>query len=202
MDKAEALENVKNLLPERRYQHTLGVVQAALELADRFGADRDKAELAAILHDIAKYFPEEEMVETIRSHAELDDELLNYHPSLWHAPVGALYVRDRLGVDDPEVLDAIRYHTTGRRGMTLLDKVVFLADYIEPGRDFPGVQEVRDIARTDLDAACAQALANTIRFLIEQYHDVYPDTLLAYNDLIKTTGRRLKDWKQRTGKSL
>ncbi|WP_027725730.1 bis(5'-nucleosyl)-tetraphosphatase (symmetrical) YqeK [Tuberibacillus calidus] len=198
MDKETALSEVKKRLPEKRYAHTLRVMECAVELAKRYGADPAKAELASALHDIAKYFPEEEMRAIIQSRETLPDLLLDYHPSVWHAPVGAIYIKETFGLTDPDILAAITYHTTGRSGMSVLEKVVFLADYIEPGRSFPGVDEVREMAKEDLDLAVAQALANTVRFLVENYSQVYPDTLSAYNDLIQVCGVRLKEWHKRT----
>ncbi|MFS8512340.1 MAG: bis(5'-nucleosyl)-tetraphosphatase (symmetrical) YqeK, partial [Planifilum fulgidum] len=93
-------------------------------------------------------------------------------------------VREELGVDDEEVLNAIRSHTTGRPGMSLLEKVVFLADYIEPGRSFSGVEEVRRLAREDLDRAILKALDNTIVYLVERGFKVYPLTILTRNDFL------------------
>ena len=113
---------------------------------------------------------------------------LNFNSELWHAPVGAYLVEKEAGITDREILDAIRYHTTGRLGMTLLEKVVYLADYIEPGRHFPGVDEVRDIAKKNLDIALIQAVKNTIVFLMKKNQAIYPDTFQTYNDLIKYEG--------------
>ncbi len=95
-------------------------------------------------------------------------ELLDYNAELWHAPVGAYLAEKEAGITDPEILDAIRYHTSGRPGMTLLDKVIYVADYIEPGRHFPGVEEVRRLAETDLNEALIQAMKNTMIFLMKK----------------------------------
>jgi predicted HD superfamily hydrolase involved in NAD metabolism len=180
MDKTKALELVRQQLPEKRYIHTLGVVQSAKELARRYGVDEDKAELAAIYHDYAKYRPLDEMEQIIKDHG-LPADLLTANTELWHAPVGAILVQMEAGVEDEEVLSAIRYHTSGRARMTELEKVIYLADYIEPGRSFPGVDEVRDIAARNLDEAVMKAIGNTIAFLISKQQTIYPDTFHAYN---------------------
>jgi predicted HD superfamily hydrolase involved in NAD metabolism len=180
----EALNYVKPYLKVKRYEHTVRVVDQAVELAKRFGADIRKAELAAALHDYAKYKPLDEMKRWICEDRRLPKDLLDYHHELWHGPVGALMLEREIGLNDPEIMSAIRYHTTGRKHMSILDKIVFLADYIEPGRDFPGVDEVRDTALKSIDQACAMALKNTIVFLISKERTVYPDTFHAYNDLI------------------
>ncbi|PLT34630.1 phosphohydrolase [Bacillus sp. V5-8f] len=163
MRREEALLLVKQQITEHRYQHTLGVMETSIILAERFGADTAKAELAGIFHDYAKFRPKDEMKEIIITQ-NMNQDLLGYNSELWHAPVGAYLVEKEVGLTDPEVLDAIKYHTSGRIDMTLVDKCVFLADYIEPGRAFPGVEEVREIAKNDLDLAVIYALRNTIFF--------------------------------------
>ncbi|RFU65782.1 bis(5'-nucleosyl)-tetraphosphatase (symmetrical) YqeK [Peribacillus glennii] len=183
MRREEALRLVKQQITEHRYQHTLGVMETSIMLAERFGADAGKAELAGIFHDYAKFRPKDEMKEIILTQ-NMNRDLLSYNSELWHAPVGAYLVQKEAGITDPEVLDAIKYHTSGRINMTLLDKCVFLADYIEPGRGFPGVDDVREIAKTDLDQAIIGALRKTIFFLMKKSQAVYPDTFYTYNDLI------------------
>ncbi|MBO8172927.1 MAG: bis(5'-nucleosyl)-tetraphosphatase (symmetrical) YqeK [Bacillaceae bacterium] len=184
-DKTFYLEKVKEQLTEPRYQHTLGVMETAVKLAERYGADTHKAELAAILHDYCKYWKQDKLEQIILETPHIPDDLIDYGVELWHAPAGAEVVKRDLNVTDEEVLDAIRYHTSGRAGMTLLDKVIWMADYIEPGRDFPGVDEVRKLAESDLDQAMLRALDNTIMFLIQKGKKIYPRTLAARNDLIK-----------------
>jgi predicted HD superfamily hydrolase involved in NAD metabolism len=183
MNREKALALVKEQITERRYIHTLGVVESAIELAERYGADVKKAELAAIFHDYAKFRPKEEMEQIIIAE-KMDPALLEYNMELWHAPVGAYLVNKEAGIQDDEILDAIAYHTSGRVGMSLLDKVVYLADYIEPGRSFPGVDEVRQTAKQNLDHAVIQALRNTVVFLMKRNQAIYPETFKTYNDLI------------------
>ena len=190
MNRNEALQLVKAQLTEKRYVHTLGVAESAVELAERYGADVKKAELAAIFHDYAKFRPKEEMKQIIMEQ-NITNDLLDYHSELWHAPVGAYLVEQEAGVTDQEILDAIAYHTSGRIGMTLLDKIVYLADYIEPGRSFPGVEEVRKLAEQNLDAAVIQAVRNTINFLMMKKQVVYPATFHTYNDLIKNLKEKM-----------
>lgn len=184
MNREQALKIVKEQITEHRYNHTLGVMHTAIELAEKYGADLQKAELAAIFHDYAKFRPKEEMAAIIEREG-MDPRLLSAHSELWHAPVGAYLVQTEVGIDDPEVLDAIRYHTSGRVGMTPLDKVVYLADYIEPGRHFPKVEKVRKLAKEDLDEAVIKAVKNTIKFLMKRNKPIFPDTFDTYNDLTK-----------------
>lgn len=184
MEREEALKLVKEQLTDHRYQHTLGVMETAIALAKQYGGNEQKAELAAIFHDYAKFRPKAEMKKIITDQG-FPQDLLEFNSELWHAPAGAHLVEKEAGISDREVLEAIRYHTSGRPGMTLLDKIIYLADYIEPGRHFPGVEEVRDMAKENLDKALIKAIQNTIMFLLKKNQTIYPDTFYTYNDLIK-----------------
>ncbi|QHE53057.1 bis(5'-nucleosyl)-tetraphosphatase (symmetrical) YqeK [Pontibacillus sp. HMF3514] len=182
MNREEALALVKPHLKQERYDHTVRVMETAIQLAQTYGVDEEKAEIAAIFHDYAKYRPITEMKRWIES-TYLPKDLLHYHHELWHGPVGALLVEREIGLKDKEVLEAIHYHTTGRAHMTKLDKVIFLADYIEPGRKFPGLEEVRKSSWEDLDYGCWMASKNTIAFLMSKSQPIYPETFHAYNAL-------------------
>jgi len=184
MDRNAIMERVRAQMPERRWAHTEGVMAAAVRLAERHGADPAKAELAAILHDVAKYWSIEDQKRALIESGEAGD-LLEYDPQLWHAHVGAYVAKRDYGVQDPEVLDAIRWHTSGRVGMTVLDKVVCLADYIEPGRDFPGVDRIRETAEHSLEQALVFGFDSTIAFLLAKGRPIYPLTVMARNDLIR-----------------
>lgn len=188
MERDAALKIVKEQLTEHRYQHTIGVMETAVALAKQYGADEKKAELAAIFHDYAKFRPKAEMKAIILAEGYPED-LLQYNAELWHAPVGAYLVHKEAGITDQEILDAIRYHTSGRPGMSLLEKIIYLADYIEPGRNFPGVDEVRALAKDSLEEALIKAVQNTILFLMKKNQPVYPDSFQTYNDLVKKDRR-------------
>ncbi|MGI2292760.1 bis(5'-nucleosyl)-tetraphosphatase (symmetrical) YqeK [Paenibacillus sp. GXUN7292] len=182
MDRLQLINTVKQEMPQRRWLHTEGVMQTAIELARRFGGDPEKAELAAIVHDTAKYWAVDRMERMIREN-NLDIQVLQYEKELWHAPVGAWVAEHVYGITDSEVLNAVRYHTSGRAGMSLLEKIVWVADYIEPGRSFPGVEQVRAISETDLDGALLSGLMRTIDFLKEKGKQIYPLTLEARDSL-------------------
>ncbi|OIJ16179.1 phosphohydrolase [Anaerobacillus arseniciselenatis] len=183
MDRVEALNVVKQQLTEKRYVHTVGVMETAVKLAQIYGADESKVELAAIFHDYAKFRPIDEMRKIV-SEQQMDERLLKYGVELLHAPVGAYLVKKEVEIYDEEVLNGIRYHTTGRLKMTLLEKIIFISDYIEPNRQFPGVEEVREMAFSDLNNALITSISNTINFLMKKQQPVFPDTLAVYNSLI------------------
>ncbi|WP_170007740.1 bis(5'-nucleosyl)-tetraphosphatase (symmetrical) YqeK [Bacillus fonticola] len=188
MERAKALTVVKKVLPQARYEHTLGVVESSLELAEAYGVDMAKAEMAAIFHDYAKYRDRDEMQRIIREEPILPDLLLQYHHELWHAPVGALLVEREWGVTDREVLLAIASHTTGRPNMMPLEQVVFVADAIEPGRTYPGVEQLREKAKQSLEEACIAVSQHTIRFLLDRQVMIYPLTLETYNAFVQRKG--------------
>ena len=188
MEREVALKLVAEQITERRYVHTLGVMQTAIQLANRFGDDPKKAELAAIFHDYAKFRPKEEMKRIIEEQG-MPGQLLVHNSELWHAPVGAYLVEKEVGITDQDVLNAIKYHTSGRPNMTLLEKIIYVADYIEPGRHFPGVDEVRELAENDLDQALIKSIQNTIMFLLKKNQAVYPETIQTYNFFILKGGR-------------
>ncbi|MEF2964845.1 bis(5'-nucleosyl)-tetraphosphatase (symmetrical) YqeK [Paenibacillus sp. M1] len=182
----QLIEIVSGQMPAKRWKHVEGVMESAVILAERFGADPVKADLAALLHDLAKFWPVERQEAVIRDNG-LNPELLEYDKQMLHAEVGAFISERDYGIADPEVLDAIRYHTSGRVGMTKLDKIVCLADYIEPGRDFPGVEKIRELAKLSLEEALIAGFDSTISFLLEKRKTIFPLTVLARNDLIRET---------------
>lgn len=182
-ERERLLAQVRAQMHEKRYQHTLGVAQSARELALRYGADPDKAELAGYVHDYCKCWPIPKLHAYLLRY-DLPQDIIEGEKELWHAFVGANVIQAEIDITDPEIIQAVRYHTTGRAGMSLLEKVVCVADYIEPGRAFPGVDLIRELTIMDLDVALAHALGGTISMLIERKKTVHPLTLLAYNDLV------------------
>ncbi|QQK79657.1 HD domain-containing protein [Salicibibacter cibi] len=182
-------QKVQQMLPKERYDHTLGVVQTAVSLAKRYGVDEDKAELAALLHDYAKPLPKEELIAAIKRH-EPDENFSEYGAVLLHAPAGAYIVQEEFGIHDTEIFSAIYWHTTGRPQMSLFEKIIFLADYMEPGRSFPGIEEVRKLAEVDLDEALLATYTNTIQHLVAGKRMVHPMTVAAYNEAIVQKNKR------------
>ncbi|PAV28994.1 phosphohydrolase [Virgibacillus profundi] len=180
----EAIEHVKPHLTKERFEHTLRVQETAANLAKLYNESKEKTELAAIFHDYAKYRPLDEMERWIVE-SRLPKDLLHYHHELWHGPVAAILIEKEYGIKDNDIQCAIAYHTTGRAHMGKLEQIIFLADYIEPGRSFPGVEEVREMAKKDLIHACLMASRNTIQFLMHKNATIYPDTFHAYNDLTR-----------------
>lgn len=176
----ELLEKVASSMSEKRFRHVLGVEQAALELAELYGYDATKASLAALLHDVAKEVEDAVFLELI-DQKQLDPDLKNWGNNIWHGVVGAYLISAAFGLQDQEILQAIKRHTVGSADMTLLDKVLYVADYIEPGRDFPGVEQARQIAKESLDKAVAFETAQTVAHLAKKAIPIYPQTIETYN---------------------
>lgn len=183
-NKQELRDIVRQHLTTARYEHTLRVADTSVYLAKKFEADVDKAEIAAILHDYAKFRPLDEMKSIIEKNVEeIPLDLLDYHHELWHAFVGAYLVQQELQITDQQIVAAIRYHTTGRAGMSLLEKIVCLADYMEPGRTFTGVDQVRQLAEENVDQALCKSFENTLDFLNKKGVPAYPLTYIAFEHL-------------------
>jgi predicted HD superfamily hydrolase involved in NAD metabolism len=184
MKQMEILELLKEMLDTERYRHTLGVVECARELAGLYKVDDRQAELAALLHDCARGYSGCELLAMAEQQGLSVDELEREIPELLHGRVGAYLATVRFGVQDPAVLQAIELHTLGAREMTALDKVIFIADMVEPGRSFPGVQKLRAIARQNLDEGMLKCLDATITYVLEKKQYIHPQSIIARNAIL------------------
>ena len=169
-------------LKHKRIPHVLGTEQEAIRLAERYGADVEKARVAALLHDCTKRLDMEEQLALCRQYGIRLDALEQQALKLLHAKTGAAIARDVFGVDD-EIYRAIWWHTTGHAGMTLLEKIMYLADYIEPSRDFPGVDKLRDVCYKDLDEGLLMGLEMTIEEMTSMGNPVHHATIEARDAL-------------------
>lgn len=176
----EIIAKEKSNMDEKRFKHCIGVSQTSRKLAKLNNYDPDKAALAGFIHDYAKQVAPERFIKVVKEQ-NFDPDLLNYNRAIWHGIVGAYFIEKELKITDPEILTAIRRHTTADVEMTTLDKIVFVADFIEPGRDFSGVEEARKIAYANLDDGVGFELAHTLDFLITNRKKIYPKTFAAYN---------------------
>lgn len=183
------LEQMKQELEKRlkpsRFRHSLGVAETAVKLAKRFGADEERARVAGLLHDCAREFRNEDMVKEAEKRDIAIGEVERSMPLLLHADIGAVRVRELYGVEDAAISQAIARHTVGGPAMTVLDKIIWYADMIEPGRDFPGVDKLRELGRTaSLDAMMLAGLSHSIVFVVEKGHLIHPATVLARNEIL------------------
>lgn len=161
----------------KRYEHTLGVEYTAAALAMRYECDIADAQTAGLLHDCAKCLTDEKRLSICEKNNIAITDLERKNPFLLHAKVGAFLAREEYGVTKPDILNAIQYHTTGRQGMSLLEKIVFVADYIEPGRKHaPNLAEIRKLAFLDLNRALVRILEDTLGYLRSSDGDIDPMT--------------------------
>lgn len=166
MDWIQMEKELQSVLKKKRYEHTLGVRYTAASLAMCHGCDLEQAQLAALLHDCAKGYSEEELLHLASKHNLEVNTFEKKAPQLLHAKVGAYIAEHQYQVKDEAVLNAIRYHTTGKPDMTPLEKIIFIADYIEPNRKMlEGLPQCRKMAFEDLDLAMYQILKNTLSYL-------------------------------------
>lgn len=168
---------------EARKKHTYAVCDTAVELSKLYGADIEKAKVAALFHDLFRGVPQETINYYIK-HLKMDDKYYN-NANLAHGKIAATIMRRDYGIDDEDILNAVSYHTTGREGMSLLEKVIFIADAIEPGRDYPGVDEIRAKAYKDLDEACLLSMESTIEYITGMGFFIDDETLRARDYLKK-----------------
>lgn len=167
-------------LKENRIAHVTGVESQAVMLAMRWGADPDTAAIAGILHDITKAQSKEKQLKLCEKYGIILENAERENPALLHARTGAALAKERFGISD-EIYSAIRWHTTGKPDMSTLEKIIYLADYTEPTRDFEGVEELRELSFEDLDRAMALGLEMSIEDLTERGKPIFHDTMDAYN---------------------
>ena len=168
---------MKENLKESRYRHSLGVEEMAVRLAETWGEDIEKAGFAGRYHDIAKNFDQERMDSYVRRYG-LPEELLGNN-ALAHSKVAAAILENEFGVDDTDILNAVRYHTTGRSGMSLLEELIFVADAVEDNRTYNDLKYYQQLAETDIDRACFEILEFTIWYLESKERNIHKDTIEA-----------------------
>lgn len=184
MNYDEIYKAIREKISEKRFNHVLGVVETAKMLANLYSEDIEKAKIASILHDVAREYTKDDMERLCTYYGYKFEDSVTKEPALLHSKIGAILARDVYSIEDNDVLNAISYHTTGRKNMTMLEKIVFIADYIEPSRNFEGLENIRKLAFRDIDQAVFEALENNIRHLIDKRSFIHMDTLDARNDLL------------------
>lgn len=189
MLKVDLIADLKRKLSDKRFVHTMGVAATAVRLAGIYGADSVKTEMAALLHDLARETDNTSLLRLCETNGVEPDTVERNVPELLHGKAAEIIARQKYGITDEEILDAVKYHTTGRIHMTVMDKIIFIADMTEPGRDFPGVDVLREISLRDLNASVVAGLNSTIRFVLERGMLIHPSSVEARNQLLMSGGR-------------
>ena len=175
-------KQMKEALSEDRFEHTIGVMYTAESLAMRYGVDMTKAAVAGLLHDCAKCIPNAQKMKMCKKNDIEISEMEEKNPSLLHAKLGAFLAEDLYGVDDPEILNAIKWHTTGKPDMTMLDIIIYMADYIEPNRDkAPNLKQIRKLCFENIEEALYQVLEGTLSYLSDRPDMIDPMTKISYD---------------------
>jgi len=182
--KLEAMrELLQKSLDNKRYRHSVAVYETALKLAKIHGLAEEKIGISALLHDCGREIASRDNLAKSEELGLKIDKVEKNQPILLHAKLGVYYAQHKYGVTDKEILEGIRYHTTGAAHMSKLAQVVYLADMLEPARDFPGVDKLRQLAKEDLERCLFEGFAQTIRYLLDGELLIHPDCLEGYNEI-------------------
>lgn len=182
VDIARLRAQVKKTQDKKRFEHTLGVTYTAACLAMCYDIDTERAETAGLLHDCAKCLSNDKKISLCKKQSIEINMTEAKNPFLLHAKAGAYLAEHKYGIRDEDILNAVRYHTTGRPGMSMLEKIVFIADYIEPGRNHSArLPELRKLAFQDLDKALVEILKDTLRYLKGTNNEIDPMTQKTYD---------------------
>lgn len=177
------LDSLLKDIGEHRLNHTLRVVDEAKKLAQVYDIDIDKAATAALLHDCAKLAKKNNLLKMANDFDIILNDIMINNQELIHGPLGAKIAEHKYNIKDPDILNSIQYHTTGRKDMSQLEKIIYIADYIEPERKFDGVHKVRQLAYEDLDSSVLMAMDQTIVFLVNNNRLISMDTIEARNQI-------------------
>lgn len=182
-DKKRIIEYIEGHMTEKRRIHTYAVVEEAKKLSRRYGEDMEKAELAALFHDFFRGVPEKSLNVYVREFG-LDPVFLD-NANLAHSKIAALIMEREYHIKDQDILNAVRFHTTGRANMSKLEKIIYLADAIEPNRSYPGIEEIRELAYQKLAEACLAALTHSIEYISCRGLYLDQDTVMARDNLLR-----------------
>lgn len=186
-------DEIKKLLEkrlnEKRYYHSLCVADEAKRLAEKYGGDTQKCYLAGLIHDITKNAPEEEHLKIFETFGIMLNAIEKNAKKLWHAMSGEAYIKYILSVNDEEILDAVRYHTTAKANMSLTAKILYLADFTSKDRDYDDVDVIRELVDISLEKALLYALQYSIKDLVDMGRAIHPDTVEAFNEIVLNGGK-------------
>ncbi|MBE6876601.1 MAG: HD domain-containing protein [Ruminococcus sp.] len=177
----EKITFLENRLSQKRFRHSCNVAKAACQLARQYGADAEKAYFAGLVHDICKEIPFEEQYQMMQAGDYLPDLAELNSRKLWHGIAGAYFIQKQFGVDDTDILNAVRFHTVGRAGMSLLEEIIYIADMISEERDYKGVDKMRRLAQKDLQTAMLEALQDALTSVMKKNGLLSQNTIEAYN---------------------
>lgn len=179
------MEYLKNSISSKRYTHSINVSATATKLAEHYGCNAAKAGIAGLVHDCARELDRPLLLDCLTEEGIAADDLTLSVKELLHGPAAVHICRKAFGIEDEEILNAVRYHSTGRENMSLLEKIIYLSDFIEPSRSFEGVEELRKLAFDNLNKALLLAFDSSIRYIISKNGLIHVDTIQSRNYVLK-----------------
>mgnify|MGYP000240582712 FL=1 len=186
IDTKQIIEKLNTMLKPKRLEHSINVAKCAIKLSEIYGYDKEKAYLAGLVHDCAKYFTKEQIDSYVEKYNIELDPLEVDNIALSHSIIGSFAIQDVFNIQDMDIINAVRYHTTGRENMSILEKIIFMADMIEERRNFPGVDYLRELSfNKQLDKALITSFNNTIKFVIDNDQLIHPRSVKARNYLMQ-----------------
>jgi predicted HD superfamily hydrolase involved in NAD metabolism len=192
LSREEIVGKLKEMLDDERFTHSMAVSELAVKLSKRYGYDPAKAELAGLVHDCAKCMSPALLIKKVYEYGIELDEIERRYPALWHPIVSAYVARDEFGVEDEEILSAVRLHTTGDGEMGLLDKIIYVADYADPTREYPESEKVRRLAFKNLDRALLETTKQKIIYVLGKGKVmIHPRTVAAHNSAVEAVTSEL-----------
>ena len=175
---------IKKKLDKKRYDHVINVKDMAIKLAEKYNVDKKKAEIAALCHDCAKNMSEKELLNVIKDHNLNLDWISLKNIQITHGLIGSIIMKEEMEIKDRDILNSVKYHTTGRANMSMLEKIIYLSDVIEISRDFKEVHDIRNLAFENIDEALIKSLECTIKYVLDKGELLHTNTVIARNCLI------------------
>lgn len=186
-NESQMIQYLHENLTDNRFKHSISVRDEAVRLAKHYGCNKEKAALAGLLHDCAKHLKNHEILQEINKRRVNIDEVSLKNPQLMHGLVASFIVSDLMGIKDSDIINAIKYHTTGKSDMSVLEKIIYMADYVEPLRNFPGVDKLREVVYQDLDKSMLLSFNQTINYVIERGQLLHIDTIQGRNFILQNS---------------
>jgi predicted HD superfamily hydrolase involved in NAD metabolism len=183
------IDYLKANLKRDRYDHSISVRDTAVKLASIYKSDINKARIAGLIHDAAKNLKDKEIIDLVSNRGFEIDYVCRRSPQLLHGLAASIIAQDVMEIDDEEILNAVIYHTTGKKNMSMLEKIIYISDYVEPLRKFPGVEELRRAVEIDLDDALLKSFDLTIKYVIDRKQLLHLDTIEGRNYLLCNSSR-------------
>lgn len=180
----EIKRSVENMLDNKRFRHSLNVEKEAERLGTLYGADINKCRIAAIAHDCAKKYSDEQLILSAKKFSISIDSIQALFPQLLHGPVASMICKQEFEIDDVDILNAVYYHTTGRSNMSILEKIIYIADVIEESRTFQGIDQIRKKVFEDINSALVLSCSHTLKYIIDNNYLIHPLTIECRNNLI------------------